>query len=115
MLIIDRKMPTCCEDCFAQQEYYNPRWDETEYNCGITYEKLGTHSRQDWGEWHCERPEWCPLKEQEAVLLENQHRPYGISTNANSPWISRCPRCGKKIEGKQTRFCKYCGQAVKWQ
>lgn len=54
------------------------------------------------------------LKEQEAILLENQHKPYGISTNANSPWISRCPRCGKKVEGKQTRFCKYCGQAVKW-
>ena len=55
------------------------------------------------------------LKKQEAILLENQHKPYGISTNANSPWISRCPRCGKKIEGKQTRFCKYCGQAVKWE
>lgn len=54
------------------------------------------------------------LKEQEAILLENQHKPYGISTNANSPWISRCPRCGKKVEGKQTRFCKYCGQAVTW-
>lgn len=55
------------------------------------------------------------LKEQEPMLLENQHKPYGISTNANSPWISRCPRCGKKVEGKQTRFCKYCGQAVKWE
>lgn len=54
------------------------------------------------------------LKEQEPILLENQHKPYGISTNANSLWISRCPRCSKKVEGKQTRFCKYCGQAVKW-
>lgn len=55
------------------------------------------------------------LKEQEPILLENQHKPYGISTNANSPWISRCPKCGKKVEGKQTKFCKYCGQAVKWE
>ena len=54
------------------------------------------------------------LKEQEPVLLKNQHKPYGHFINANSPWISRCPRCGKKVEGKQTRFCKYCGQAVKW-
>lgn len=54
------------------------------------------------------------MKEQEPILLKNQHKPYGYSTNANSPWISRCPRCGKKVEGKQTRFCKYCGQAVKW-
>ena len=54
------------------------------------------------------------LKEQEPILLENQHKPYGISTNSNSPWISRCSRCDKKVECKQTRFCKYCGQAVKW-
>ncbi len=54
------------------------------------------------------------MEEQEPILLENQHKPHGISTNANSPWISRCPRCGKKVEGKQTMFCKYCGQAVKW-
>ena len=55
------------------------------------------------------------LKAQEPVLLENQHKPGGHFINANSPWISRCPKCGKKIEGKQTRFCKYCGQAVKWE
>lgn len=54
------------------------------------------------------------LNENEPILLKNQHKPYGFSTNANSPWISRCPRCGKKVEGKQTRFCKYCGQEVKW-
>ncbi len=54
------------------------------------------------------------LKEQEPVLLENQHKPYGHCTNANSPWISKCPKCGKKIEGRQTRFCKYGGKAVKW-
>lgn len=55
------------------------------------------------------------LKKQEPVLLKNQHKPYGISTNANSPWVSRCPKCGKKVEGKLTRFCKYCGKAVKWK
>ena len=55
------------------------------------------------------------LKEQEPVLLKNQHKPGGHFINANSPWISRCPRCGRKVEGRQTRFCKYCGQAVKWE
>lgn len=54
------------------------------------------------------------LKKQEPILLENQHKPFGYNTNANSPWISRCPKCEKKIEGKQTHYCKYCGQAVKW-
>ena len=55
------------------------------------------------------------LKAQEPILLGNQHKPYGHIINANSPWISRCPKCNKKIEGKQTKFCKYCGQAVKWE
>ena len=55
------------------------------------------------------------LKKQEAILLENQHKPYGNSLNANAPWISRCPKCGKKVEGKQTRYCKYCGQVVRWE
>lgn len=55
------------------------------------------------------------LKEQEPVLLKNQHKPGGHIINANSPWISRCPRCGRKVEGRQTRYCKYCGQAVKWE
>ena len=67
MIMIDTEMPTCCEGCFAQQEYYNQRFDETEYSCGINGEDLGTHSRQDWGEWHYDRPEWCPLKEQEVM------------------------------------------------
>jgi len=53
------------------------------------------------------------LKEQEPVLLKNQHKPYGNFLNANAPWVSRCPQCGKKVEGKQTRYCKYCGQAGK--
>ena len=55
------------------------------------------------------------LKTQEPVMLKNQHKPYGNSLNANAPWISRCPKCGKKIEDKQTRYCKYCGQAVRWE
>ena len=49
------------------------------------------------------------------VLLKNQHKPYGDGLNANAPWVSRCPKCGKKVEGKQTRFCKYCGQSVRWE
>lgn len=54
------------------------------------------------------------LGKQEPILLENQHKPGDHIINANSPWVSRCPKCNKKIEGKQTNFCKYCGQAVKW-
>ena len=80
-------------------------------SCGYAIDKHGHHSCQQ----NCASDAIVLLKEQEPILLENQHKPYGISTNANSPWISRCPRCGKKVEGKQTRFCKYCGQAVRWE
>lgn len=55
------------------------------------------------------------LKEREPVLLKNQHKSGGHFINANSPWKSKCPRCEKKIEGRQTRFCKYCGQEVRWE
>lgn len=74
MIIIDREMPTCCEDCFAQAEYYNPRFDETEYSCGLNGENLGTHSRIDWGEWHCDRPKLCPLKEVNNNLSNKERR-----------------------------------------
>ena len=78
--------------------------------------------QDDWRQWHSDsevqetaKATLELLKEQKPILLENQHKPYGHVINANSPWISRCPKCGKKIEGKQTRYCKYCGQAVKWE
>ena len=79
-------------------------------------------AQDDWRMFHSDsevqeiaRSALAILKEQKPILLENQHKPYGHSTSANSPWISRCPKCDKKIEGRQTRFCKYCGQAVKWE
>lgn len=93
----------------------NCPFNESDCRCYITKSEI---DRDDYS-----TQDKCPideeqsitlLKKQEPILLENQHKPYGISTNANSPWVSRCPRCGKKVEGKQTRFCKYCGQAVKW-
>lgn len=96
MIQIDIDMPTDCFSCWIRQNM----------GCKIANESGWLINRRD---------DKCPLKEREPILLENQHKPYGISTNANSPWISRCPRCGKKVEGKQTRFCKYCGQAVKWE
>lgn len=67
-----------------------------------------------YGMSHLAADAFVLLKEQEPVLLKNQHKSGGHFTNTNSPWKSTCPRCGKKIEGRQTRFCKYCGLAVRW-
>ena len=56
------------------------------------------------------------LKKQEPKLVANIHKHYNNVTNPNVPWVGRCPKCNKLIEGRNlTRFCKYCGQAVKWE
>lgn len=56
------------------------------------------------------------LKAQEAKLVVDIHKQYNNVLNPNAPWVGKCPKCGKKIDGRNlTRFCKYCGQAVKWE
>lgn len=54
------------------------------------------------------------LKKKESKLVVNIHKKFN-STNPDSPWIGKCPECGKTVEGKNlVRYCKFCGQAVKW-
>lgn len=56
------------------------------------------------------------LKAREPKLVTNIHKEHNNVLNPNVPWIGKCPKCGKKIEGRNlTRFCKFCGQAVKWE
>lgn len=56
------------------------------------------------------------LKAQEPKLVTNIHKEHNNVLNPNVPWVGKCPKCGKKIEGRNlTRFCKFCGQAVKWE
>ena len=56
------------------------------------------------------------LKSQEPMLVVNIHKAYNNVLNPDVPWVGKCPKCGKKVIGKNlTRFCMYCGQAVKWE
>ena len=56
------------------------------------------------------------LKAQEPKLVTNIHKEHNNVLNPNVPWVGKCPKCGKKVEGRNlTRFCKFCGQAVKWE
>ena len=56
------------------------------------------------------------LKAKEPKLVTNIHKEHNNVLNPNVPWVGKCPKCGKKIEGRNlTRFCKFCGQAVKWE
>ena len=57
----------------------------------------------------------APLKEQEALPIDYQTNLYtGLP-------VARCPSCGESLlqfhaeaYGKETKYCYYCGQAVKW-
>lgn len=53
---------------------------------------------------------------QEPMLVVDIHKEHNNVLNPNVPWVGKCPKCGKKVSGKNlTRFCMYCGQAVKWE
>lgn len=54
------------------------------------------------------------LKEQEALPIAYMDNPYtGLP-------VAHCPKCGKFVRQyhavyeEETKFCPYCGQAVKW-
>ena len=56
------------------------------------------------------------LEAQEPQLVINIHKAYNNVLNPDVPWVGKCPKCGKRVSGKNlTRFCMYCGQAVKWE
>ena len=56
------------------------------------------------------------LLPQKARLVVNIHKENNNVLNPNTPWVGECPKCGKKIVGRNmTRYCKYCGQPVEWE
>ena len=103
MIQIDMKMPDNCDECRFNTEYAFCKAMPDNF-CGNTDDR--------------KRPEWCPLKEQEAKPM----------TEYDDGWD--CPRCGLKLVGKTAsgypyaefdlpddeivKYCPVCGQAVKW-
>jgi hypothetical protein len=109
MIQIDMPMPERCGVCFAMHE------DEIglESWCGIdeTARDLNT------ADIKTKRPEWCPLKEQEATMvIESENMYTGLP-------ITHCPKCGVTLDrflyGRQHKgqinYCPMCGQAIKWE
>lgn len=103
MIQIDMPMPTNCLDCPACDEYLN---------CAIPV------NGRKWGEndvleYDQGRPEWCPMKEQEAKSVES------IQMDRND-WgadlTGYCPSCKRPLKSRfNNRFCGECGQEVKWE
>ena len=98
MIQIDMPMPENCLDCPACNEYLM---------CAIPRNGRG------WGEndvrdYSQSRPEWCPMKDQEAKQVTIAQAHFGMK-------YGLCPRCEKQIDTLvNPSFCGHCGQAVKW-
>ena len=103
MIQIDMPMPTNCLNCPACNEYLT---------CAIPVNgrKWGENDVREFGQG---RPEWCPMKEQEAV------KPYIDIDEA------KCPICKVKLTRQELLgddvlfedffdYCPHCGRKVKW-
>lgn len=105
MIEIDMPMPKNCLDCPACNEYLM---------CAIPCNGRG------WGEndvkdFSQSRPDWCPMKEQEAVkpVLDEQ---------TGRIWL--CGKCGSYVGFEDNdphdpnefdKYCRDCGTLVLWE
>ena len=88
MIMIDIEMPDNCDECRFNTEYGFCKAMPDNF-CGNTDDR--------------KRPEWCPLKEQEAVEPR-------VSTAEQ-----RCGNCNKVIEMDGWNACPWCGKPILWE
>lgn len=99
MIQIDMQMPKNCLDCPACNEYLM---------CAIPVNgrKWGENDVREFGQG---RPEWCPMKEQEAVepilIREGRNKNYNDYV---------CPRCDNVVVYEQN-YCSECGVRFLWE
>ena len=106
MIQIDMQMPERCGVCFAMHtdEIGLESW------CGIDETARDLYT----ADINTKRPEWCPMKEQEAVepIYDVLHGAY------------HCGNCKRRIilvESKgdrgrlENKYCFHCGRSVKWE
>ena len=102
MIQIDIQMPERCGVCFAMHtdEIGLESW------CGIDETARDIYTE----EIYTKRPDWCPLKEQEAM------KPISKSRHGANPQIQHfCRRCNAMLFHHKQKYCIECGQAVKWE
>ena len=117
MIQIDISIPKNCGECPICNEYLM---------CGVPCNGRG------WGENDVSdyftngRPEWCPMKEQEAELSYREAK--SVTHTATKLDDATCPSCGNVVGEKimtgaigqsvvQVRwdYCRFCGQKLDWE
>ena len=98
MIQIDMPMPNNCLDCPACNEYLT---------CSIPVNgrKWGENDVREFGQ---DKPEWCPMKEQEAAKPEMEHSGSGVT------WWNVCGNCKTAINPND-KFCHECGRPILWE
>lgn len=96
--MIDVDMPDNCDECRFNTEYGFCKAMPDNF-CGNTDNR--------------KRPEWCPLKEQEAV------EPKQVGLYGKEDWyglVCVCPDCKAEwmSDKADTHFCPKCGREVEW-
>ena len=108
MVIIDMPMPkNCCNCTFAIADLIN---GIITLSC-MTQTGRRMHAPGLINEKN--RPEWCPLKEQEAVEPIKMQRMDGDFSFFVPYYL--CGNCRYELVGKDVMFCSHCGQEVKWE
>ena len=104
MIQVDLPMPEACDVCPFNYDFC---WCNA-FGNNDEWEKYS----DDWNDHVCDRetrPEYCPLKEQEAVeptlIREGRNKYYNTYV---------CPRCDNDVVYEQN-YCSECGVKFMWE
>lgn len=103
MIQIDMPMPEACDVCPFNYDFC---W----CNAFGDYDNWEKYS-DDWNKNVCERttrPEYCPLKEQEAVVHPEPSCEMTYITDCC------CDLCGVQLI-REDNFCRCCGKRIEWE
>ena len=109
------EMPTDCYECPLQIKFKDGVQDDLYMRRCVVKNRVIEYPK----------PEWCPLKEQEAKQAIKQTYHVMMNRDYENPvevtrydWL--CPTCKSllcrdiDVIDDNYHFCKVCGQAVKW-
>ena len=102
MIQIDMPMPKNCLDCPACNEYLM---------CAIPVNgrKWGENDVHEFGQG---RPEWCPMKEQEAIEPVLEQGSMVCGECGHDVIVQRL--INDEVFDEKVSYCPACGRSVKW-